>query len=384
LGDYVDESDLAGPLALALEERFQSSSAVLTGAVVFNFIDHWQHSYGAGVEWLKSAYWTARNRGSPDTAIFAATYELSLRHLSGESLADLNVQFDAILKDAKMYGERLSLLKILPEYQFQLNMTGAVRDVEVLSGAAMKEESYLAECAELNLPLDVFYFQKMKLAYYFGSFVKANEYKEHFLHYAAGRWHLRANVPTAVWFGGLIAIEMFKATSKKTFLQDAKKDLQRMRKWEKRGCMNVKYMVLLLEAELAAASHSPTALALFQEAIESAIDADYVHGRALANERAAVNCLYESNTALAGDFMVEASRMYKRWGASAKVTQINSKYPYLFYDQNSALSSYKSDRQKRLAGGRINLRFSATSSGSGGGQSGLFSRRQDSETSFQL
>ncbi|KAI2506144.1 histidine kinase [Fragilaria crotonensis] len=174
LSDYLEESDLAGPLALALDERFESPSAVLTGAVVYNFIDHWNHPYGADVDWLKSAYWTARTKGNLDTAIFSASLELSLRHLSGEPLGDLNLKFEAIVKDATMYGERLSLMKILPEYQFQLNMTGTARDVEVLSGSAMKEESYFAECAELNLPLDVFYFQKMKLAFYFGSFVKAN------------------------------------------------------------------------------------------------------------------------------------------------------------------------------------------------------------------
>ncbi|KAI2506139.1 histidine kinase [Fragilaria crotonensis] len=379
VSDCFDESDLAGPLALALDERFRSPSAVLTGVLVYNYIDHWLHPYGAGVEWLKSAYWTARNCGNPDTAIFSACFELSLRHMSGETLADLNLRCDAIVKDATMYGERLSLMKILPEYQFQLNMTGTVRDVEVLSGAAMKEESYLSECAELNLPLDVFYFQKMRLAYYFGSFVKAKEYEENFLHYVVGRWLLRASVPTAVWFGALIAVEMFKSTSRKAFLQDAKKDLQRMRKWEKRGCMNVKHMVLLLEAEIAAATRSPAALVLFQKAIESATAADYVQDRALANERAAVHCLFESNTASAVDFMMEASRLYKRWGASAKVTHINTNYPYLFYDQNSAVSSFKSNRQKRLQGGQNILRTATMPSGSGGGQPGIFARRQESE-----
>ncbi|KAI2506143.1 Kinase-like [Fragilaria crotonensis] len=223
LSDYLDESEIAGQLALALEERFQSPSAVLTGSVVYNFIDHWLHPYSAGVEWLKTAYWTARTRAYPETAIFSSTVELSLRHLSGESLLDLNEQCDAMVRDATMYCERISLMKILPAYQFQLNMTGTARDVEVLSGSAMKEESYLAECAELNLPLDVFYFQKMKLAYYFGSFVKANEYKEHFLQYAVGRWHLRANLPTAVLFGALIALEMYKSTSKKAFLKMPRK-----------------------------------------------------------------------------------------------------------------------------------------------------------------
>ncbi|KAI2506142.1 histidine kinase [Fragilaria crotonensis] len=383
LSDYLDESELAGQLALALEERFDCSSGVLTGAVVYNFIDHWHRPYGAGVEWLKSAYWTARTRGNPETAIFSASFELTLRHLSGESLLDLNEQCDAIVKDATMYGKRISFMKILPAYQFQLNMTGTVRDVEVLSGAAMKEESYSAECAHMNLPLDVFYFQKMKLAYYFGSVAKANEYKQHFLQCAVGRWHLRASVPSAVWFGALIAIEMYKSTSKKTFLQDAKKDLQRMRKWEKRGCTNVKHMVLLLEAEIAAATRSPAAVALFEKAIESATAVDYVHDRALANERAAVNCLFESNTELAGDFMVEASRLYKRWGASAKVTQINTKYPYLFYDQNSAVSSFKSHRPKRLQGGPNSLRTATMSSGSDGVQPGMFARRQDAESAFQ-
>ena len=78
----------------------------------------------------------------------------------------------------------------------------------------------------MNFPLDVFYFHKMKLAYYFGSFVKANEYKQLFDRNASRIWCLRANVPDAVWFGGLIAAEMYKSSSSKAFLHDAKKDLK--------------------------------------------------------------------------------------------------------------------------------------------------------------
>ncbi|KAI2494395.1 histidine kinase [Fragilaria crotonensis] len=111
LSDYLDESDIAGVLALALESEFPCPSAVLTGAVVYNFIDHWRHSYDAGVGRLKRSYWTARSSAILDTAIFSATFELSLRLLSGESLTDLNLMCDAIVKDATMYGERLSIIK---------------------------------------------------------------------------------------------------------------------------------------------------------------------------------------------------------------------------------------------------------------------------------
>ena len=83
----------------------------------------------------------------------------------------------------------------------------------------------------------------------------------------------------------------------------------------KNGAVNVNHMAVLLEAEIAAATSSSTAPALFQKAIDSATAANYVQDLALANERAAVNCLFGSNTVSATEFMVEASHMYKRWGA---------------------------------------------------------------------
>jgi hypothetical protein len=84
-------------------------------------------------------------------------------------------------------------------------------------------------------------------------------------------------------------------------------------KWVKSGAVNVNHMAVSLENEIAAATSSSTVPALFQKAIDSATAVNYVQDQALANERAAVNCLFESNTVSATEFMVEASRMYKRW-----------------------------------------------------------------------
>ena len=345
LHNFLDESIRAGRLALALDERFPSSSTALTGALVHKFIDHWHRPYGTGVQLLSRAYADSQNRGCTDNAFFSATVELTLRQLCGESLADLNMKCSVIVRDATMYGQTDLILKILPQYQFQLNLTGAVRVVHVLSGSGMQEESYLAMCTEINHHLCDFYFQKMMLAYFFGSYVKANEYKHHFLQHAAKYWCVQATVPVAMWFGGLIAVEMYKSTSNKAFLRDAKKDLKQMQKWVKSGFANVMHRMLLLEAEIAAATTSSTAPALFRKAVESAASASYLQDQALAYERAAINSLFESDTLSAIDLMVEASRMYKQWGATAKVTQIITKYPYLFYDQITVVSSSKSNRK---------------------------------------
>ena len=358
LKDYIEDSYRAGQLALALLDTQPTTSDGMVESLVYYFIDHWHQPFNAGLNSLKDAYQCSLDRRSLSSAMFSAFVQLSLRQLSGEPLKNLNLHYQDMVDKMIRYSETHTLMKILPEYQFQLNMSGENRDPLVLSGGVMTEENFLADCAEMKSQwsLKMFHLQKMKLAYYFGNYEKARESMKHVDTYDSKQFYPRATLTVAVFFGGLVGVEMYKTTLRKKYLQEAKKGLMKLQKWKKAGCTNVNHTALLLEAEIAAASHFSTARALFKQAIDAAAAIGYPHDRALANERAAIYCLSDNDTASACEYMVEATRMYTRWDASVKVAQLKSKYRYLFYDQNSAESSMKSNMHRGSEGS--NLRFS--------------------------
>jgi predicted ATPase len=345
LNDYFEDAKKSSQLAHALIEKFPTANSAMTKALMAYHVDHWSQPYRAALEVDMSFYKRAAGHNLVSIDLFSRYVQLSLSLLRGDKLSPLSEKYGELIEEGRRYGESFTVMRLQPEYQFVLNLTGESRNVLVMSGTSMTEETYLAECFEMNVDSSIFNYQKMRLSYYFNQYEKAHEAKLAYDKYDSKYQQTRATVPSAVWFGGLIGVEMYKATMKKKHLNDAKKDLLKLQKWKKVGCLNSNHMALLLEAEINAASEISNSVKLFMEAIDAANASDYAHDRALANERAAIHCLANNDTAKACDLMIEATRMYNRWNATAKVTQIHSKYPYLFYDQNSAVSSRKSSKK---------------------------------------
>jgi predicted ATPase/class 3 adenylate cyclase len=93
---------------------------------------------------------------------------------------------------------------------------------------------------------------------------------------------------------------------------------------------NFAHKHLLVEAERArVAGRKDDAVRLYNEAIRSARENEFVHEEALANERAALHWLAEGNAIYARAHLQEARYGYERWGASRKVGQLDADHPRL-------------------------------------------------------
>ncbi len=88
---------------------------------------------------------------------------------------------------------------------------------------------------------------------------------------------------------------------------------------------NFAHKHLLVEAERARVEgRKDEAVRLYNQAVRSARDNDFVHEEALANERAALHWLAEGNAIYARAHLLEARYGYERWGASRKVEQLDT------------------------------------------------------------
>jgi predicted ATPase/serine phosphatase RsbU (regulator of sigma subunit)/tRNA A-37 threonylcarbamoyl transferase component Bud32 len=87
---------------------------------------------------------------------------------------------------------------------------------------------------------------------------------------------------------------------------------------------------LLVSAERArVAGRELEAMDFYDQAIESARESELIHNEALANELAAKFWLARGKERIARLYMTEASHLYARWGATAKVRDLEQKYPRL-------------------------------------------------------
>jgi predicted ATPase/class 3 adenylate cyclase len=106
---------------------------------------------------------------------------------------------------------------------------------------------------------------------------------------------------------------------------------------------NFAHKHLLVEAERARVlGRKDDAVRLYNEAIRSARENEFVHEEALANERAALHWLAEGNAIYARAHLQEARYGYERWGASRKVGQLDADHRRLLGGAGSRASSLAS------------------------------------------
>ncbi|ARJ65153.1 hypothetical protein WV31_05510 [Magnetospirillum sp. ME-1] len=87
---------------------------------------------------------------------------------------------------------------------------------------------------------------------------------------------------------------------------------------------------LLVEAECAALSGGDNdAMRMYEDAIMSARDHGQLHCEAIANERAALFCQSKGLRSIAETYLRNACYAYSRWGAMAKLRQLEGLYPHL-------------------------------------------------------
>ncbi len=106
--------------------------------------------------------------------------------------------------------------------------------------------------------------------------------------------------------------------------------------WSRDCAANFRHKHLLIAAELARVQgDEKAAMDYFAQAIDSAGDSGFLAVEALANERYAEFWIQQQQPQLARNFIKEAYHLYRRWGASAKCSELERRWP------DVSLSSYR-------------------------------------------
>ncbi|MGC1309133.1 MAG: AAA family ATPase [Phormidesmis sp.] len=343
VGD-IDQGYQFGQLALTLLSRFDDKRLKAKVLMVVNdFVVHWRTHVKETLAPFLVAYQSGLDTGDLEFAARSAMLYGYHSYFVGKELT-------ALAQELKDYTAAIATLKqtkflcLNERYrQVVLNLMGKSADPRRLVGEAYDEDRQLPIHIQENDRNAVFnvYFHKAILCYLFGNYAQAAEHitqAKHYLGNAAGL----LLVPLLNFYESLIGLAAItgednngkpsfrKRKQKRRILQKVKVNQQQLERWAQYAPMNHLHKFHLVEAERhRVQGNLLEAIAAYDRAITLAESHQYTQEAALANELAAKFCLRQGQQKLAQMYLIDAYYGYARWGAKAKLNDLETTYSQL-------------------------------------------------------
>ena len=136
------------------------------------------------------------------------------------------------------------------------------------------------------------------------------------------------------YYGSLILLNLYSGlsqTEQSNALEQIRSNQERLTTWSDSCSENFLHKFHLVEAEKARVlGQVLEAEEFYEQAISGAFENEFIQEEALAYELAAKFYLERGRSKIAQTYMKEASYCYERWGATAKVKDIKTRYPQFF------------------------------------------------------
>jgi GAF domain-containing protein len=213
-----------------------------------------------------------------------------------------------------------------------------------LVGKFYNEENGLPQHETANDGTAIFdvYFNKLFLCYLFSQYAQAVENST-----IAERYLIRITGtplgPFYHFYDALARLATYADSSVQAQAEILKKvavSQKKLKQWAHYAPMNHLHKYYLVEAEKARLlSHLLEAEEFYEQAIQGARDNEYIQEEALAYELAAKHYLVRGRQKIAQTYMKEAHYCYERWGAMAKVKDLETRYPQLFPQSSNVVSA---------------------------------------------
>ncbi|MEO0374512.1 MAG: AAA family ATPase [Cyanobacteria bacterium P01_A01_bin.17] len=322
-----------GRLALQVVDKFEAKQAKSRVMFVFNaFVRHWEDPLGATISDLHSGYQIGLDTGDVEYACYSLCWESMHSLLTGRELEALATRMAA-------YNFAIATLKqaachlYLKIYQQTLaNLRGQASDLSQLNGEFLQEVEVTVESADNKLALAFFYTHKAMLCYLLADYETALSCTQLAANNADG---MTAAYTIAVlnFYDSLTRLARFDHLSEseqQQTLEQVNANQQELQQWAEHAPENHQHKYELVEAErYRCLGQMAEAGVAYDHAIASAQAHDYPQEEALANELAAQFYHRQNRDKIAQVYLKDAYYGYFRWGATAKVEQLEQQYPQL-------------------------------------------------------
>ncbi|HEY9607580.1 MAG TPA: AAA family ATPase [Allocoleopsis sp.] len=302
--------------------------------IVNNFIIHWKEHARVLLKPLLEAYQIGLETGDLESAAYCAYTYCFQSYANGKELVEVE-------HDMVTYGEIIYQIKQETAYawnqifrQVIINLMGRSVNPCRLMGESYNEENELPQYEATNDGSTIFtvHFNKLFLCYLFSEYDQAVENSA-----LAGSYLIRLTgtflEPLYYFYDSLATLATYLDSSTQAqskILNKVAVNQDKMKHWAHYAPMNYLHKYHLVQAETARVlGQWFEAEEFYEQAIFGAKDNDYLQEEALAYELAAKFYLSRDREKIAQTYMKEAHYCYERWGATAKVNDLETKYPQL-------------------------------------------------------
>ncbi|MEG4454521.1 AAA family ATPase [Microcoleus sp. N9_A1] len=325
-----------GQLALSLLDRLNVPEFKSTVLLLFGgWIQHRQESLLATIPTLKEGYRLGMETGDFVNAgynIYICFYTHLFAGVELDTWEPEIASYRAVMAQLKQYSARIYLDMIQQTVQ---NLRETRIRPDLLIGSAYDETVMIPKHYQDNefTAIACACIYKLLLAYCYGNYTAALDHISQVKQYVMGVSG-SAFVPIFHFYAALTHLALLPeqpAIEQTEIIALVETHQSTLQQWAQNAPMNYLHKWYLVEAERQRVSgNKADAIEMYDRAIWGAKENKYVNDEALANELAAKFYGEWGKTKVAQAYIFEAYYCYVEWGATAKVTDLETRYPQLF------------------------------------------------------
>jgi len=326
----IDKGISFGEIALHLAKKIHAEE--LTGSIIATnnlFLVHRRTPITETVHDLEKAFTSCLESGDNEYASYAAHNIVYQLFIMGYPLHELAQKAETLELKIEKFQQDLTLKRLRLFHQSIVNLIEETENPDILSGEIFDESEI--DIAEVSKSNEIFFqnlsLQKLHLALIFNLNAHARKY-------AAVAEKYQESVkgttlyPLFYFYRSLLITDIApNATDKKAVLKQVEKDIKELRKYEKYCPADYTHKILLLEAEYKyLEGDNEEAKILYDKALKAATQINISSDLAITWERAGRFFMNTKQDLLANFYLQNCYRVYKRWGAGAKLKQMETHY----------------------------------------------------------
>lgn len=324
-----------GQVALSLINKLTVIElAPKTRLILYAYLNHWQQPLSQTLKPALELYHKTLEIGDLAYSGHAISTYTFFAYFCGKELVKLEQEMTEYSQVLTRIGQTISLHQNKLYQQVILNLLEKTKTPYKLDGDAYNEEIMLPLHQQANDRITIFYvyFHKLILCYLFGEYALAIENAELTTQYLDGV--IGSLFETLFYFyeslAKLAIYDRLGKIAQQRLLKQVTMNQKKLQSWAHHSPTNYLHKYCLVTAEIyRVKGQKDLAIEYYDRALEQAKTNNYINEEALTQELTAKFYLKYQKYAIAKVYMREAIYCYTRWGAKAKVTDLETRYPEL-------------------------------------------------------
>ncbi|MCP4113051.1 MAG: AAA family ATPase, partial [Desulfobacteraceae bacterium] len=328
--DDFDTGYRFGMLSMELMEKFNALNTKTKVIMLFNtFIRHWKEHMKEVLPSYKKGYKTGLEYGDLEYGCYCLYLHGVQSFFTGADLSDIRQTIEQSAGQFVQLRQKPSFYMLLPWNQAVNNLIEKTDNPCVLSGSIYNEDELISGFVETDNKFGLLniYFSKFILNFIF------QDYPEAVKNIQSAEKYLKSALATGLamafpFYDTLAHLAVYDQSSeneKKKILKKVASNLKKLKKYAASAPMNCLNKLYLAQAEQARVLNREAGK-LYEKSVMLAKENGFVHEEAIANELAARYYMSEEMITVANAYLQNAHAAYRRWGAKAKVLQMEENY----------------------------------------------------------